>query len=87
VKIRTGPAGHILPNADKRKAVEYALRHPSGAKLSDWQIAEHVGVNHSTVSRIRKELESTVEMQQSPSRTGRDGRTINTAKKKNPRPH
>lgn len=56
-----------------------ALRHPKGAKLSDRQIAEHCGVSHATVIKIRAELESTGQIDQSPTRTGRDGRTINVA--------
>ncbi len=56
-----------------------ALKHPNGAKKSDRQIAEHVGVDHKTVSRYRSQLAPTGEIPQSPERTGRDGRTINTA--------
>ena len=82
---------HGLPrtNEDKRKAVVAALKHPNGAKMSDRQIADHVGVNHATVGRYRSQLVSTVEMQQSPTRTGRDGRTINTANigRKPAKPH
>ncbi len=66
-------------NADKRKAVEYALRHPKGAKLSDRQIAEHVGVAHVTVGRIRKEIETDCNNVPVTTRTGRDGRTIDTS--------
>jgi len=53
--------------------------------MSDRQIAEHVGVSDRTVNRCRAEMESTATMSQSPNlngvvaRTGRDGRTINTA--------
>ena len=72
--------GQRRSNADKRKAVLAALRHPNGAKMSDHQIAEHVGVDHKTVSAWRAELESTREIPQSEKRTGRDGRTINTSK-------
>jgi len=67
-------------NTDKKRAVMSALGHPEGQKKSDRQIAEHVGVDNATVSKYRHELESTVEIQQSPTRTGRDGRTINTTK-------
>jgi len=77
-------------NADKRKAVELALQHPSGAKLSDRQIAEHVGVDHKTVGRYRAELYPTGELPQSTSRQGRNGRTINTAnirRGKSPKPN
>lgn len=71
--------GKRRTNEDKRKAVLAALRHPSGAGLSDSQIAEHLGINHTTVSKYRKELESTCEIASQTERTGRDGRTISTA--------
>jgi hypothetical protein len=67
-------------NEDKRNAVKMALLHPKGAGESNRKIAEHVGVNESTDRRIRHELESTAQTTQSNSRTGRDGRTINTAR-------
>jgi hypothetical protein len=63
-------------NADKRRAVEAALRHPAGTAQSDRAIAEHVGVDHKTVGAIRRELEGTGEIPQSETRTGMDGRTI-----------
>jgi len=66
-------------NPDKAKAVKAALRHPNGPKMSDSQIAEHVGVSMPTVSKYRAELETTSNILKSDSRTGRDGRTINTA--------
>lgn len=56
-----------------------ALKHANGAKLSDNQIAEHVGVSHATVIKYRKELETTCQIDKSPARTGRDGRTIDTS--------
>ena len=43
-------------NEDKQRAVERALRHPRGAGLSDRKIAEHVGVDHKTVSAWREKL-------------------------------
>lgn len=72
---------HGLPRstADKQKAVIQALKHPNGEKKSDSQIAAHVGVAIPTVSRHRKQLESTLTILKSPERAGRDGRTINTA--------
>ena len=68
---------HGLPrtNEDKVKAVLAALKHPKANGKSDRQIAEHVGVSHMTVKRHRP----TVTELQSDIRTGRDGRTINTA--------
>lgn len=66
-------------NEDKQRAVKAALLHPLGARKSDRQIAEHIGAGHALVSRLRKELESTVSLRQSAKRTGKDGRTINTS--------
>ncbi len=71
--------GYRRTNADKAKAVTAALRHPTGAKMSDRQIAEHVGVSAPTVGKVRAELASTVKDLQSDSRTGADGRTIDTS--------
>jgi len=65
-------------NEDKAKAVKMALAHPNGVGMSDRAIAEHVGVDHKTVARCRREMESTGEVPQSTKRTGRDGRTIET---------
>jgi hypothetical protein len=66
-------------NADKQKAVTAALRHPSGAGMSDRQIAEHVGVSRDMVIRYRHEMEDDGTCNPITSRTGSDGRTINTA--------
>lgn len=43
-------------NDDKRRAVLAALRHPKGKTISDNLIAEHVGVNQTTVSKYRNQL-------------------------------
>ena len=67
-------------NEDKRNAVTTALLHPKGANESNRKIAEHVGVSEFLVRQIRSDLESTAIISQSNSRTGRDGRTINTAR-------
>jgi hypothetical protein len=73
-------------NEDKRRAVQAALTHPNGAKLSDAQIAVHVGVSNRFVGNIRATLNRSKSGGGSyagPSgmhlRTGQDGRTINTA--------
>jgi transposase len=66
-------------NATKQISVRNALSLPRGAGLSDRQIADHVGVSHTMVANIRRDLESTGKVCQSTSRTGKDGRTINTA--------
>jgi hypothetical protein len=63
-------------NADKRNAIVNALKHPKGAELSDRQIAEHVGVHHDTVSRIRRELELSGEIRQIETRTVQRGNQI-----------
>lgn len=81
-------------NQDKERAVKAALAHPRATTLSNRQIAEHCGVNEVTIRRYRNEAESTAALPQwnekqdpattsdaskSRPRTGRDGRTINTA--------
>ncbi len=66
-------------NEDKKKAVIAALKHPNGAKKSDRQIAEHVGVGNNMVSRYRSQMQSDCAISTVEERTGRDGRTINTA--------
>lgn len=67
--------GHGLrrTNADKRRAVETALRLRPDS--SDRAIAEHCGVSHTNVASVRAEV--TGKDCQSP-RTGRDGRTTAT---------
>lgn len=73
-------------NADKRRAVEAALRHERGMTMSDNAIAEHCGVSHTFVGSVRRELtcngcKSEVEAgAATPNlRMGRDGRAINVA--------
>ncbi|MEI8372581.1 MAG: ParB/RepB/Spo0J family partition protein [Planctomycetota bacterium] len=65
---------------DKQRAVVMALKHPNGAKMSDRQIAELVGVSPTMVGQHRKKVEPTVQNGQSKKRVGRDGRKIETAK-------
>lgn len=67
-------------NADKRQAVRAALEHPKASGLSDRQIAEHCGVSHNMISEYRESIQPTVIGGQSTLRTGRDGRTIDTAR-------
>lgn len=80
-------------NRDKERAVKAALSHPKAESLSNRQIAVHCGVNEKTIRKYRHQSDVTAEIPQSPSesaesidtesgvyRTGRDGRTINTAK-------
>lgn len=70
--------GLMRSNEDKQRAVKAALRHPKCAGLSDRAIAKHVGVTAPTVAAWRSKMDDpTVKVLQS--RTGADGRTINTA--------
>src|SRR5690606_39168080 len=43
-------------NADKRRAVRLALETEIGMEQSSRVIAEHVGVSHTFVERLREEL-------------------------------
>jgi protein gp37 len=45
-------------NADKRRAVEMALqaKHAMGRRISDNEIAKHVGVDHKTVTALRTRI-------------------------------
>jgi len=65
-------------NDDKQRAVKSAITHANGAGLSNRQIADHVGVDESTVRVWREKL--TAGIPQSTRRTGRDGRTISVSK-------
>ena len=62
-------------NEDKARAVKAALAAKSC--LSDAVIAEHVGVSDRMVSKYRVKV--TPKISESSKRTGRDGRTTNTA--------
>lgn len=68
--------GHGLrrSNADKERAVRAALRHSTGAGLSNVQIAKHIGVDDKTVARYRAEMETTSEIPRLSTRTGADGK-------------
>lgn len=61
-------------NADKRRAVEMALK--ARPELSNVALAEHCGVDRDTIAEARKRL---AESASQTARTGRDGRTTNTA--------
>ncbi len=65
-------------NDDKQRAIKAALRHPNGATLADREIARHLGVDHKTVGTWREKMEATGEIPQSTTRTGADGRSIDT---------
>jgi len=68
--------------ADKRRIIAEALRHEKGIKMSDRQIAEHVGVDKNTVASVRRELEAGGEIHHHGNRQGKDGKTyaVKTAK-------
>ena len=63
-------------NADKRRAVLCLLEDDEWVQRSDRWIAEQCGVHGVFVGDVRREL--TADGQQSTTRTGQDGRTINT---------
>ncbi len=78
-------------NEDKQRAVNFALAHPAAEDKSNVQVADHCGVSEFLVRKCRKRLTSiesksdvdtvsTSTVSKSRPRTGRDGRTINTAK-------
>ncbi|MCL2349024.1 MAG: helix-turn-helix domain-containing protein, partial [Planctomycetaceae bacterium] len=64
--------------ADKKKSILHVLQSEQGTKMSNRQIADYLGVNESTVRRIRHQMESTAALPQSTERVGKDGRTIKT---------
>ena len=67
-------------NDDKARAVKAALTHPKSRDLSDAALAEHVGVHRETVLKYRHKQEVDLsKTDKSTTRTGRDGRKINTA--------
>jgi hypothetical protein len=81
---------------DVARAVRAALLHPQSGRLSDAAIADHVGVHRETVLKYRHQVEAHLSKTdkskraagrsqlsktgKSAFRTGRDGRTINTAR-------
>lgn len=64
-------------NEDKHKAVRFVLSDAEWSKLSDRQIAEHVGVSQPFVGKIREQVITviTCESRQSSRRTGADGKS------------
>lgn len=64
--------------ADKRRAVTVLLRDKEWSKWSDRRIAQHCGVTHPFVAKIRSELTGN-DSSQTTRRRGADGRTIETA--------
>lgn len=64
--------------ADKERSVRLALKHPNAPGMSDNALAKHLGVDHKTIAKYRGEMQSTWEIPKSETRTGADGRSINT---------
>lgn len=73
-------------NADKRKAVRLALESKAGVGKSDRAIAEHTGVDHKTVARVRAEAEASWGNSPPETREGKDGKTY-PVKPKDPAPN
>ena len=63
-------------NADKRRAVEVLLRDAEWSKWSDQEISRRCAVDAKTVGTIRRELTATLEIPESATRVGADGRAI-----------
>jgi hypothetical protein len=66
-------------NDDKRRAVEAALKHEYAARYSDNEIARHCGVSAPTIAKYRRNTYGGDYKNFIVTRTGGDGRTINTA--------
>ena len=64
-------------NEDKHKAVRTVLADVEWAMLSDRQIADHCGVSHTFVARIREQVATVATSQdrQATRRTGADGKS------------
>jgi N6-adenosine-specific RNA methylase IME4/transposase-like protein len=65
---------------DEEHAVELALKHPQSQGLNDQQVAEHCGVNRSTVYRWRQKLEAVCAVHKLDKRIGKDGKVYPTKK-------
>jgi len=72
--------GLQLNAADKKKSITQVLLSEQGAKMSNRQIADYLGLDESTVRRLRRKMESTAALPQSTERIGKDGRVIKTEK-------
>jgi hypothetical protein len=64
--------------ADIARATQNALKHKNAAKLSDQQIAKHIGVDPKTVAKYRAQLVAAQEIPEVTERVGADGKTYNT---------
>jgi hypothetical protein len=62
---------------DRTRAIQAALQHPQGARRSDREIAEHIGVSPTTVAKYRASLNLRSGVQNGhlqSRRTGKDGK-------------
>jgi hypothetical protein len=66
-------------NADKRRAVETLLRDDDWRHWSNREIGRRCAVDETLVRRIRGDMERTAVIPQSTTRTGADGRAIDTS--------
>ena len=73
-------------NADKRRAIRLALESPIGQEQSNRTIAEHVGVHHELVGKVRSEVEANWRKPPVETRVGKDGKRRSVAKTDRPRP-
>lgn len=80
-------AGQARTNADKRRAVERALKWLAerGENLSDNQIAAHVGVTDMSVRRVRAQLQQSGSSCVPPADQPRKGKDGKTRKPRRPR--
>lgn len=69
---------------EKRQLVVATLQDPAWQNQSDRSVSEHLGVDHKTVGRIRRELESTGELPGNSALVGSDGRTFRRVPATNP---
>ncbi len=67
--------GLRLSKDDRRYHARLLLTDPEWVKMSDRVIAEHVGLSHPTIGKIREALEDDGTIEPSTDRTGADGKT------------
>jgi hypothetical protein len=60
---------------DLQRAIKAALRHPEAAKRSDSELAEHIGMSHSTVAKYRAELGATCQIGKSSRQSGKNSKS------------
>ena len=67
--------GQPRTKADKRHAIEQALRHPKSAEMTAREIAKHCGVHFTTVAQYRAQVDGLVDNLQS-STPGQDASLV-----------